>query len=166
MTTYKSSTVTNIELTTGPSVKASPGKVHGRLHVCQETISVEAAYNNNDDLRLFRVHSSWVPVHIWLYNDAITSGSAYDFGLYDIEGGAAVDADLFVTDLSMTSARTTAPIDLMYEVLNITNVGKPIWELLGLSSDPGKWYDFGFDGDTVGSGQGDVTVVFEYIAGD
>ena len=164
MATYKSTTLTNIE--TNPPVKTGPAKMHGRLHVCQETISVEAAAANDEVFRMFRVHSSWVPVHIWLYNDAITSGATYDFGLHDVNEGSAVDADLWVTDLAMTSARTTSPIDLRFEDLNITGIGKPIWQLLGLSADPGLWYDFTFNGDAVGSGQGDVSVVFEYIAGD
>ena len=75
--------------------------------------------------------------------DAITSAAA-DFGLYRTtqDGGAAVDADLFGSAVSLATAITTGT-NVLHEsgVLDIANIAKPLWQVLGLTSDPQVMYD-------------------------
>lgn len=54
--------------------------------------------------------------------------------------GAVVDADLFEATQSITSGLSLADVFTGAALTNLDR-GKPIWELLGLSEDPGTLYD-------------------------
>lgn len=75
--------------------------------------------------------------------DAITSAAA-DFGLYRTtqDGGAVVDADLFASAQSIATA-ITAGTNVLHEsgVLDVSKIEQPLWQVLGLASDPGIDYD-------------------------
>ena len=76
-------------------------------------------------------------------SDAITSAAA-DFGLYRTtqDGGAAVSASVFGSAVSLASADTTGT-NVLHEsgTLDIAYIEKPLWQVLGLSADPGLVYD-------------------------
>jgi hypothetical protein len=161
----KSTTVTNLDST--PMKQNRLDLMGGKRRGFRGIVEVAAADDNASVYRVARVHSSWTLTHLWIYNDAIASGSAFDLGLYEtlLNGGAAVDVDLFATDLSMTAARTTSPIDALFEALNIDQAEKRIWEQLGLSADPNKYYDLAFTADTVGTAAGTILVDGEFSDG-
>lgn len=163
----KSNQVTNADAT--PPVKTHNHISHGRLHETVGTVEIAAADSDGSVFRIARVHSSWRISEILRYNDAITSGAVYDVGLYDIaaNGGAAVNADLFSSDISLTSASKTGVNDQFESAdIDIDKIEKAVWELLALSADPGKWYDLCYTGDTVGSGAGTLSVRVRYVAND
>lgn len=160
----KATGVSNPDSTPG---KANPLQIAGaRLYESVGTVEVAAADSDNSVYRMARVHSGWRVSSIELFNDAITSGSVYDLGLYDTaeNGGAVVSQELFASDVTMVSARST-PTEVTYEatVTNIDKVEKLLWELLALSSDPGKWYDIAFTATTVGSGAGTISIRVRYV---
>lgn len=128
------------------------------------TVEVAAADDDNSVYRLFRVHSSWSPRHLWILNDAITSGTVYDLGLYDTAeaGGAVVTQEAFASDVTMASARV-APTDLLFEAADINKIEKRFWEFTSATADPNKWYDIAFTAATVGSGAGTLSMQLEYV---
>lgn len=153
----KSTAVTNADAT--PAELTGPHIAEGRLRESVGTVEVAAADDNNSVYRFFRVHSSWRISSLELLNDAIQSGTTYDIGLHEIAaaGGAAKDADLFGTDVDMTSARV-APTDVLFEALNIDKIEKRIWEMLGETEDPDRWYDLTMTGQVAGSGAGTISM--------
>ena len=160
----KATNVTNPDST--PS-KANPLHIHGaRLYEIVGTVEVAVADDNDSVYRMARVYSSWRLSSIELFNDAIQSGTVYDLGLYDTaeNGGAVVSQELFASDVTMVSARST-PTELTYEATptNIDKIEKRLWELAGLTADPGKWYDIAFKATTVGSGAGTISTRVRYV---
>lgn len=75
--------------------------------------------------------------------DATTAGNI-DIGVYQISanGGAVVDADLFASALALTGGPFLNS-DQTYESGEYTDAEsvKPLWEVLGLTSDPCREYD-------------------------
>ena len=160
----KATNVTNPDST--PS-KANPLHIHlARLYEIVGTVEVAVADSDASVYRMARVYSSWRISSVEVFNDAIQSGAVYDLGLYDIadNAGAVVSQELFASDVTMVSARST-PTELTYEATptNVDKIEKRLWELLGLTSDPGKWYDIAFTASTVGSGAGTISVRVRFV---
>lgn len=160
----KASNVTNADAT--PPAKNAAFISGGVLREIVGTVEVLAADDNGSVFRLARVHSSWRISEIDVLNDAITSGATYDIGLYQTaeNGGAAVDADCYATDVSFTTARAaTGAVELGFEAKDVANIEKRVWEDAGLSADPGRYYDLCLTGDAVGSGAGTISVRVRYV---
>ncbi len=122
------------------------------------TFEVAAADDNGSVYRLFKVNSCDTILSLEISNDAITGGTDYDVGLYDIGvGGAVADKDIFADGLDLSSATDktnalTAP--------DIAELAGEIWDIAGLSltSDPQKEYDVAITANTVGTAAGTITV--------
>lgn len=162
----KSTIVTNADAT--PRVHTPLKVAEGKLHEQVATVEVAAADDDGSVFRLFRVLSTWRVSSLEVLNDAITGGAGYDVGVYDTaeNGGAVVDDDVFASAVSMATARVAWPVDVAFEAADIANGEKAIWELLGLSSDPQKYYDIALTGDTVGTAAGTITGRLRYVRGD
>lgn len=94
--------------------------------------------------RFLRLPSNARVSELKITNAASTAG-AVDLGLYDVDDGAVVDADFFASAASLIAAQ--AEVDLKGESgvsYTTVNLEKTIWELLGLTSDPGKEYDVAY----------------------
>ncbi|MCW5623331.1 MAG: hypothetical protein KIT73_01265 [Burkholderiales bacterium] len=152
-----------------PTIMTSRALMGGDVKCCIGTVEVAAGDDDTSVFRFARVPSNAVPLSILLFNDAITGGTVYHFGLHHTEanGGTAVDADLFATTVDLSAARATAgPLNLLFEALNIDQAGKRLWELVaGLTADPQCDYDLTATGATVGSGAGTITVILLYTVG-
>lgn len=138
----------------------------GRLYESVGTVEVAAADDDTSVYRFVRVHSSWRISSIEVFNDAITSGSVYDVGLYQTaeNGAAALDADCYATNVTMVSARATSgPTDLRFEQMDIANIEKRVFEDGGLTADSNRWYDLCLTADTVGSGAGTISIRVRYV---
>ena len=160
----KSNAVTNADAS--PRVPNSSYFEDGHARESVATVEVAAADDDGSVYRMCRVPSGARISHILVANDAITAGTAYDFGVYRTaaDGGAAVDDDLFMSAVDMSSARDQLT-DLTYESasINIDKVEKRLWELLGLSADPFVEYDLAFTADTVGTAAGTISVVVSHV---
>lgn len=136
----------------------------GDLKVSSTTISVAAADADGDIYAVLPVHSSWSIKSIRIFNDAITAGTSYDLGLYsNASTPAVVDVDAYGSAIDMSSARTTAPLEAMFEARDIVKINKKVYEDAGLTTDSNVWYLLALTANTVGSAQGDITVVVEYV---
>lgn len=71
-----------------------------------------------------------------------TTGTA-NIGIYQTteNGSAVVDADLFASAQALTSALINSDVTHESGVYGIDDVEKELWEALGLSEDPKRFYD-------------------------
>lgn len=116
---------------------------NGRAHESIGVVSVANGDSIASTKRFMRLHSSWRIASIRVFCDAITS-AAMDVGIYQTaeNGGAEVDADRFASAVSIATAILTGTeILLESAVLAPGDMEKPLWQALGLTSDPGRWYD-------------------------
>lgn len=94
--------------------------------------------------RMLRVPSNAFDIQVWVAADDLGTTGLANIGIYKETnaGGAVVDADFFASAVDFKTA-ATARTDVTYEagVYTIDDVGKPLWEALGLSADPGINYD-------------------------
>jgi hypothetical protein len=171
-----STTVTN--LNASPSVLGDIRNSHGRLHVKTETVDMAAADDNGSTYRLFRVKSSDSIKSIMIFTPGIAGTTDIDVGLYTINGGAVVDADLYCDDVDLTTAAPPAPsptaaapdgIECRFgdEVTSLPSfINNKVWQDLGLTADPNLSYDVVLTANAAASAAGTVAVRMIYTAGD
>jgi len=162
----KSTIVTNLD--SSPPVKNDLAIIGGVLREAIGTVEIAAADCDTSVYRMVRVHSSWRISDIKRYNDAITSGTDFDVGLYETaeNGGAVKNINCFADAVSLASG-VVVGIEDLFEAggdEGIEDIGKRVWEYAGDTSDPGKFYDLCYTGVAVGSGAGTLTVKVRYIA--
>jgi hypothetical protein len=139
---------------TMPNAKTSKGV----LRVSIDTVGITSTDADGSTYRLARVPSNAVLESITIKNEAITGGTDFFLGFYDINDGAAIDADALLGTTSLASA---GDIDGLGSI-NIANFGKEVWELAGLTEDPYKLVDIVLTGNTVGTATGTVTAIVKY----
>lgn len=149
----KSTLVQNFEAKPNQFNPAS--SLYGRRRGIVGSVAVAASDDNGSTYSFCPVRSSWVIPSIRLFNDAITGGTGFDVGLYDLDL-AAVDDDAYASTVSLASASTTGD-EVAFEARNITAMGQKVWQDAGLSADPMSWYYLVLTGDTVGTAAGDVS---------
>jgi hypothetical protein len=164
----KSTEVTNADAT--PQVKSDIAISHGRLHEKVATVEIAAADDAGSVYRMCRLHSSWRISEITVFCDAITSGAAYDCGLYKTaeDGGAAVDDNAYADAFTLVSGILVGT-QLLFEggsAKGIEKIEQRVYQDAGLSTDPNIWYDLCLTGDTPGSGAGTVSLRVRYVAND
>lgn len=135
----KSTSITNA--TASPKTLNGPHLGAGILKEVQGTITPSATSEANSTHRFCRVPSNARISQVLISCAAFTTAGAVNVGLYDVDGGSVVDADLFASAVALTAAKQNA--DVTYESGEYTMVEseKMLWEVLGLSSDPQKEYD-------------------------
>lgn len=145
--TTKATAVTNGDAATQTN---NPQRIAGgrvREHV--GTLEAVSGDSIGSVYRLARVSSRDRISQVLLSCDAITT-CAGDVGVYDIaavNSGAVVDADFFGSAVSLATALVNS--DVTHEAdaadagagFGLADVEKPLWQALGLSSDPNKLYD-------------------------
>lgn len=165
--------VANTKSTDVTNADAAPPALSHRLYAGYRpvrsinTCAVLAADDDGSVYRFKRVRSDAIIAYVGVLNDAITSGTDYDFGVYRTaaDGGAVVDADLIADGVDMSSARV-AELSVRFHdtgTAKIEEFYKPLWQLLGLSSDPQIEYDLAWTANTVGSAAGDITTIIELV---
>lgn len=156
----KATAITNADAV--PAVASNRILTRGPMFAACGTVEVAAADDDGSVFRFARIPSNARVISIRRSNDAITGGTAYELGLHQTagNGGAAADADLFGTTLDLSSAG--AQVENRYEAADIANIEKRVWELLGLTSDPGRDYDVTLTGTTVGTAAGTISLEVVY----
>lgn len=159
----KSTAVTNADAT--PPSMNDLNITGGRLREIVSTVEVAAADDDNSLYRVARVHSSWRISSIEIFNDAISSGTDFNLGLYATaaDGAAAVDDNVYGDAISMASARVV-PLDATFEARGVELMEQEVWQDAGLSSDTGVWYDITLIGITVGTAAGTLSFRIKYVS--
>lgn len=139
----------------------------GKTRSIVATVPIAAGDDDGSILVMFEVKASWAPRHIWVLNDAITGGTAFELGLFTVAATpVAIDADLFASAVTMATART-APVDLMFEALDIVEIGKRFYEFPGVTGyNENSRMLLGFLATTIGTVAGDISAILEYEGDD
>lgn len=162
----KSNIVTNLDAT--PRVMNSLNLMGAVVREQVATVAVAAADDNNSTYRMCRVHSSWRISEMTMFNDAITTGTDYNIGLFRTaeDGGAVVDENAYADAVSFASGSLTG-VQVLFEAgsaVGIEDIENAVYQNAGLTEDPGVWYDVVLTGITVGSGAGDLSMRLRYVA--
>lgn len=139
---YKSAAITNRDAT--PRVINNARTVGAVLRGAVGTIEAVTGDSAGSTYRFFSVPSNALVRDLLLYSDDIGTTGAADFGLYrtTADGGAVVDADFFASAVVLNAGALNGT-DITHEstVFGPEDAEKPLWEALGLSSDPSIEYD-------------------------
>jgi len=126
-----------------------------RALITVQSFEIAAADDDGSVYRIGRIASNALLLDCKIACSAITGGTDFDLGLYHINKGDAVDADLFMSGQSFAVASRV--IDGLSAV-DVKDANKRIWELLGLPKDPMIQYDLAITANTVGSADGEVSI--------
>lgn len=162
---HKSTIVTNADAT--PVDLSNPLISHGRLREQVAKKEVAAADDDATVVRLFRVWSGWRISTIEIGSDALSTGAAWELGVFQTaeNGGAVVDADEFASGIDLSAA--TVLTDKTYEAAatEIDKIEMPLWERIGLTEDPKRWYDIALYATAAGTAAGTVAGRLRYVDG-
>lgn len=161
----KATAVTNADA--APNVPTSTKIAGGRIKSNVGVVAVANGDSIGSVLRTARVHSSWRIRRVLLSSDAITTAVA-DIGLVETaaNGGAAADADLFGSAVALTAAQSNVDVTRESGVYTVANAEKQVWQLLGLTADPNKFYDVAGTLTAAATGPGSVAIDVEYVDGN
>lgn len=159
----KSGAITNRDAT--PQVKNNSALEAGMMKACVGTVEMTTA-DAGSTYRMFEVPSNCRVDQLLLYCDDVGNAGAIDIGVYQTtaNGGAVVDADFFASAVDINTAALNGS-DVTHEsgVYNIDDVEKPLWQALGLSSDPGIFYDIVLTSTTAAGTGGTVSLKGYYV---
>jgi hypothetical protein len=139
--TVKSGVITNRDAS--PRVINNPGAAAGTLRGFVGAVLTTTGDSIASKYIFGQVPSNAVLRHVALTADDMGANTLADFGVYETtaNGGAAVAASLFAAARTLKDGAVSGVELLNANTITIANSEKRLWELLGLSSDPGKNYD-------------------------
>lgn len=147
--------------------KANPGNVMpGKLFGFACTFEVAAADSDGSIFKLAKLNANLIPLQIKVNADASLGTSAFDLGLYK-ESGVVADKDLFMADVDLTAGAVMgSEVDGLTN-LGVENVGKKLYELLGLTdaTRAEDSYVLAFTADTAGGAAGTISIRGLFIQG-
>lgn len=172
--TLKSAQITNLDAS--PAVATDAGKgAPGYLKYPDGYVTVAAADGAGTKYLMNRVPSHAVVKRITLASEAQGAG-AVNCGVYyaddarylaggSANSGVAIDDDFFATDVSLASK--VQPTDITFESGTYTfdKWSQPLWQAVGLTSDPGGMLDIVLTVHTtdVTTGTGKLRLSTEYV---
>jgi hypothetical protein len=141
--------------------KLSDASKSGKTIKKSQSVAVAVADDDGSVYGLAIVNSSDIPVDVDIQTTAITNGTDYDLGLYEVGNGApgaVASKDILMNGQTMASASTVLK---GMSAVAAADRGKAFWQLLGLTKDPQKQYVLALTANTVGSAAGTINVDFE-----
>lgn len=140
-----SSGVANLVAT--PRVINSPALAGGNLKAYPGVIASAADDSATSVGRFCRIPSNLCVQSVQYSGADASSAGAIDIGIYETadNGGAVVDADLFASAFALTNG-PDANTEVAFESgeYTLAESVKPLWQVLGLTSDPCKDYDVAY----------------------
>jgi len=138
----KSAPITNRDST--PKVLNNASVLGGQLIEAVGTKEVSAAASSASTYHFCQVPSNARISQVLIYSDDMGTAGVIDVGIYKstADGGTVVDQDFFASSLDVNAAALNG-VDITHEsaVFGYEDAEKPLWEALGLSSDPKITYD-------------------------
>lgn len=129
------------------------GRQHGAgLKVVANTVEVAATSLDeaNDRVMVLALPGAARLIDLVIFNDDLDGhatptltmdiGLFYGPGVTDKDAGDEINDDLFATAITTLQAANTVGVRVGFEALNIDKIGKPLWEIAGLTADPGVVY--------------------------
>lgn len=140
--TTKAGPITNRDAS--PKVLSNAAVAAGVLKEAVGTVESVSGDSIGSEYIFASIPSNAVVSQVLLYCDDIGTTAAADIGLYKstADGGAVVDADFFGSAVSLSGGALNGT-DVTHEsaVFGLEDAEKPLWEALGLASDPNLMYD-------------------------
>ena len=131
MTTRNTDLVANA--LASPQVFNDAAELHGVLRTACGTAELLAGDSTDNDVVLLAPISSKASISTLLIgSDTLGGTCTFNVGVHNYDGTVA-DEDAFATSVADAAAMT----DVRHEVATINTVGQKLWEIAGLSSDPG-----------------------------
>ena len=156
----KSPAITNATAT--PAVLNNASVTGGVMQCSAEVLEWTTGVTSGSTYRYFQVPSNARVHALNLFSDAFTTTGAADIGLYDINGGAVVDADLFASAQVLTTALNGTDVTHESAANPIDNADEMIWQRLALTSDPKKAYDVVMTSTATNGSAGTVALKIAY----
>lgn len=152
----------NAKITAGQLAKAASSS-GARPIVIVGTVEVAAADDNGSVYRVFSsVPENLIPVQIDIVCDAVTDGTDYDLGLYQV-GGAVIDKDCLMDGQTLATALTRATGQgLGLSAVGAENVVSTLGDL-SAQTKPDMSYDIALTANVVGTAAGTVSVVATFV---
>ena len=131
MTTRNTGIVANT--LASPQVLNDAAELHGVLRVAAGTAELLAGDSTDNDVVLLAPISSKATIsQLFVGSDTLGGSCTFNVGVHNFDGTVA-DEDCFATAVADAAAMT----DVRNEAATINTVGQKLWEIAGLSSDPG-----------------------------
>jgi hypothetical protein len=153
---------------TAAGKKAAPLATGGaKLLVVAGTFEVAAADSNGSVYRLARLPANAVPIKGEIWADSAIDGNDWDLGLYKPGvGGAVVDADLLADGIDLSSGFAIGSgTNALKTHPAIDEIGKTLWELLGLSKPARQDYDLALLANNAGGAAGTISYYLIFALG-
>ena len=146
-----------------PPTHAPVGKNSGRERVIMDNFEVLAAdVADTDIIVLCRLPSNVRLTSLQIGNDELDANASptatFDIGGYKPDG-TVIDVDALGTSVAQFGA-ATALTELLYETKTIEDVGEYLWQMLGLSADPGGMIDIALTMDAANATAAAGTIAF------
>ena len=126
--------------------------------------------SNNSTSILCKLHPEWRVIHIWLYTDAMTSGTDYDLGLATNPGDSSTAPTwavvaCYADGQTFANALTSSPLDAAYITWDINKMGHHGYEDAGhTTANKVNEYWLGIKANTIGTSVGDFVVNVEFTS--
>lgn len=168
--TTKSGNITNRDAV--PRVKNNAAIEGGALREICGSVEIATGDSSASKYILCSVPSNARISQLLVYSDDCGTATVLELGLWrtTADGGAVVDLDLFATGLDVHGGALSG-VDVVHEAAttsttfaDIQYMEKRLWEVLGLSSDPGIMYDIVAYCSTAADVGGTFAVKCRYVA--
>lgn len=166
----KSTLVTNLDAT--PAVRTTVGRGGpGVLLYADATLTGTTAADIGSTYRMVRIPSTAIVKRIWACLDTAVTDCTVDIGLYYGSGqdvidslrGTVIDADFWGSAIALTSIVVPTQYTMESTVCTVADMMRPVWDAVGLSSDPGGTFDIVFTNTVAFNGAPILYLAVEYV---
>lgn len=134
-------------------------QLHADAKQALATYEKTAADNNGSVLRFFKdIPVEFVLAEVTLMCDAIAGATDTDLGIYLPNGGAALDADLFMDGQTLASASKTLDGLGIVDIANRHLTIKDLFEKVSGTTLETRTVDIALTGNTFGTNTGTITL--------
>lgn len=147
----KSDLITKFDNTPWPTPVQSR-QAEGYIEGCVGYASKAAGDSATSTYRMVRVHSSWRLRTLMVAIGALGTSGTINVGIYDIpsvNSGAYVNKTLFGSAIDVSAKYRS---DVIFDAANADDAVEALWQRLGLTSDPVKFYDIVIELQHAGAG--------------
>ena len=128
------------------------------------TAIIDAADDDTSKFRILSdIPSNAVPLNLCIHHDSITNGTDYDVGLFKVNKGDVIDADILADglNLSVGSRGIETWNNAGMSAIDLANGNQTLAELSG-QADPSPSYDIVLTANAIGSLTAEVRFTFTY----